>query len=59
MKELLKRFVREEEGQDLIEYALVAAIITAATIGIIVSISGKVGGLWQNVESAVDQGAAS
>lgn len=27
MKKLLARFVRETEGQDLIEYALLAAII--------------------------------
>ena len=34
MKDLMKRFVREEEGQDLIEYALVVALIAlAATAG--------------------------
>ena len=34
MKSLLNRLVREEEGQDLIEYALVVALIAfAATAG--------------------------
>jgi Flp pilus assembly pilin Flp len=33
MKALLARFVREDEGQDIIEYALLAGlIITGATI---------------------------
>ena len=36
MKNLLKRFVREEEGQDLIEYGLLIGIIT---VGAIVSIN--------------------
>jgi pilus assembly protein Flp/PilA len=35
MKNLFNRFVREEQGQDLIEYALLAGLISlAATVGI-------------------------
>jgi pilus assembly protein Flp/PilA len=32
MKNLFNRFVREEEGQDLIEYSLLAAIIAVGSI---------------------------
>jgi pilus assembly protein Flp/PilA len=32
MKNLMTRFVREEEGQDLIEYALLCALIAVAAI---------------------------
>jgi len=32
MKNLMIRFVREEEGQDLIEYSLLAALISIASI---------------------------
>jgi pilus assembly protein Flp/PilA len=32
MKNLFVRFVREEEGQDLIEYSLLAAIIAVGSI---------------------------
>lgn len=32
MKNLVNRFVREEEGQDLIEYSLLAALIAVAAI---------------------------
>ncbi len=35
MKNLIVRFVREDQGQDLIEYALLAGLIAlAATVGI-------------------------
>ena len=32
MKNLIARFVREEEGQDLIEYALVATFVSLAVV---------------------------
>ena len=32
MKNLFVRFVRDEEGQDLIEYSLLAALIAVASI---------------------------
>jgi pilus assembly protein Flp/PilA len=32
MTNLIKRFIREEEGQDLIEYALLAAIIALGAV---------------------------
>ena len=32
MKNLIQRFIREEDGQDLIEYALLAAIIAIGAI---------------------------
>ncbi|MBP1685306.1 MAG: Flp/Fap pilin component [Deltaproteobacteria bacterium] len=41
MKQLLVRFISEEEGQDLIEYALLAAIIAlGATVGMIALAGG-------------------
>jgi len=32
MKNLIQRFIREEDGQDLIEYALLAAIIALGAV---------------------------
>ena len=37
MKNLIQRFIREEEGQDIIEYALLAAFISIAAIAAIVA----------------------
>ena len=42
MKALFNRFVREESGQDLIEYGLLIGIITAGAVGAIASIGPKV-----------------
>ena len=42
MKALLARFVREESGQDLIEYGLLVGIITSGAILAINAIGPKV-----------------
>ena len=42
MKQLVVRFVREDAGQDLIEYGLLVGIITVGAIAAIVSIGPKV-----------------
>jgi pilus assembly protein Flp/PilA len=50
MKEMLVRFVREESGQDLIEYGLLIAVITIGCILSIQSIGGKVAGYFSNLD---------
>jgi Flp pilus assembly pilin Flp len=52
MKDLLARFVREDDGQDLIEYGLLAGLITAGVVGIVIGVGGKVTILFQNLEKA-------
>ena len=42
MKALVNRFVREDSGQDLIEYGLLVGIITTASITAIKAIGPKV-----------------
>ena len=42
MKNLIVRFVREEAGQDLIEYGLLVGVITVGAITAILSIGPKV-----------------
>jgi pilus assembly protein Flp/PilA len=42
MKQLLIALVRDDEGQDLIEYGLLVGIITVGAIGAILSIGPKV-----------------
>ena len=51
MKSFLVRFVREDAGQDLIEYGLLIAIITTACITSVGLIGGKVAGYFQTLES--------
>lgn len=42
LKEIVRRFVRDEAGQDLIEYGLLVGIITAGSIAAILTIGPKV-----------------
>ena len=56
MKDLLARFVREDEGQDLIEYGLLAGIITTFVVGAISSIGVKVLAYFTNLDGALPTG---
>jgi Flp pilus assembly pilin Flp len=56
--ELLKNFWKEEEGQDLIEYALLLGFITLAVVGALTAIQGNLNTLWGNAESAVGTAAS-
>ena len=42
MSKLIGRFVREEDGQDLIEYALLAATIAIGSFGAMGILSGAI-----------------
>jgi pilus assembly protein Flp/PilA len=56
MKNLIARFVRETEGQDLIEYALLAALIGVVVAGamttLATSISTEFGTIGTKVTTA-------
>ena len=51
MKNLIQRFIREDEGQDLIEYALLAAFISIVAIAAIVSVGSRVNVYFTNVQT--------
>ena len=53
MKNLIVRLIREEQGQDLIEYGLLIAIITAGAITAIGLIGPKVQGYFSTLEAAL------
>lgn len=53
MKALLKRFVREEKGQDLIEYALLAGFISLVAVIAITAVGVGVNGVYGNIDSQV------
>lgn len=53
MGNLIKRLVRETEGQDLIEYALLAALIGLATTAAMTLLAGSLGTAFGNIGSSV------
>jgi Flp pilus assembly pilin Flp len=54
MKALLKRFAREDAGQDLVEYGLLLGLISAATVAIISELGTAVVGQFSKMEDLID-----
>ena len=53
MQKLFKRFVAEEAGQDLIEYALLAGLISIVCVLAIQAAGTKVSQLFDNVKTSI------
>jgi Flp pilus assembly pilin Flp len=54
MKEQFKRFVRGEEAQDLIEYALLAAFVSLAAITGLNALSGGLNTFYGNLGETIE-----
>ena len=58
MKTLFARFVREESGEDLIEYGLLAAFVAAVATAVVINdplgIKGSLKGAFQKAKDALD-----
>jgi len=50
---LVSRFIREEAGQDLIEYALLAAFISVAAVAAISTIGTALNSSYDTIHSQV------
>lgn len=53
MTKFMKRLVREDEGQDLIEYALLAGFISLVAVAAITSVGSGVNTVYGSVEAQV------
>jgi pilus assembly protein Flp/PilA len=53
MKNVLKRFVRDDEGQDLIEYALLAGFISLVAVLAITNVGTGVNAVYTNIDGQV------
>ena len=51
MKAIFGRLFREEDGQDLIEYALLASLIALACVSGMTLLAGGINTLFTNVKS--------
>ena len=52
MKSLLNKLVRDEQGGEVLEYALIAGLIIVGAIALISSVGGKVLARWQSVDNS-------
>ncbi len=46
MTKTVNRFLRDEQGQDLIEYTLLLAFVCLASAALFISAGGSVAGIW-------------
>ena len=53
MKNLFNRFVREDQGQDLIEYALLAGFISLVAVTAITNVGTGVNKVYGNLNDQV------
>jgi Flp pilus assembly pilin Flp len=56
---LLRRFLKEEQGQDLIEYTLLMAFIALASAAIFVNTGTSISGIWGSASNQLSNAAAS
>ena len=53
MKNLIAQFVRDEQGQDLLEYALLAGFISLAVVTAVTTVGTSLNTLYTNVNTKV------
>ncbi len=53
MMELIKRLCREDEGQDIAEYAVMLAVILVIVVGTVRLIGSKSNTVFSNVASSI------
>ena len=48
---MLKRFILDEGGQDLVEYTLLLAFVALAAAGIFIAAGTSISGIWSKANS--------
>jgi Flp pilus assembly pilin Flp len=59
MKNLFMSFVKDEQGQDLIEYTLLMAFVALASAAIFINAGNSIKGIWTNANSQLTAANAS
>ena len=58
MKELIFNFVREEKGQDLVEYTLLLAFVCLASAALFINAGASLATIWTDTNIIASQAAA-
>jgi Flp pilus assembly pilin Flp len=59
MKHLLKTFIAEENGQDLIEYTLLMAFVALASAALFIGAGKSINSIWTGANSQLANAATS
>ena len=54
MKNLVAKLVKDEQGGEVLEYALIAGLIVVAAIAAITSVGGKVMARWTSLNNSLN-----
>ena len=49
----IRNFIAREEGQDLVEYALLAALLSIVSIAALKLLGPKIALVWSNIEASL------
>jgi len=55
---MLKNFMRDEQGQDLIEYTLLLAFVALAAAALFMTASTSITSIWSNASSRLANAAS-
>lgn len=53
------QFIREEDGQDMVEYALLLAFIALGMTAILGSVKGSLNTMWSNINTKIGNASNS
>ena len=56
---MIAKFMRDDDGQDLTEYALLLAFVVLASAGLHSSVGGSVSGIWGSASTQLGAAATS
>ena len=59
MRSFIGRLVREDEGQDLIEYALLAAFVALGSVGALIVLGPAILGLFNTIVASLGNAAGA
>lgn len=55
---LLKNFIREDQGQDLIEYTLLLAFVALASAALFINAGASINSIWTTANQQLNNAAA-
>lgn len=59
MKNMIMNFLKDEEGQDLIEYTLLMAFIALASAAIFINAGASVNSIWKSASNQLSNAAVA
>jgi Flp pilus assembly pilin Flp len=56
---ILKQFLKDEQGQDLIEYTLLLAFVALASAALFINAGGSIANIWSITNSRLSNAASA